>query len=130
VSRSIVDALMLKLSPEETKKITEHKIDNSQVYECYLRAKQDLWKYTEDSLTRAEQNLNNGLIYLVEHELLFAGLGQSIQFYDSGIRQEEEYLNKLKDCIVKIFKYNPNSANGFQLSGLLKLKKKMLSSIW
>jgi TolB-like protein/lipoprotein NlpI len=124
VSRSIVDALMLKLSPEETKKITEHKVDNSQVYECYLRAKQDLWKYTEDSLTRAEQNLKNGLKILGEHELLYAGLGQVyFQFYDSGIRQEEEYLNKLKDCIVKIFKYNPNSANGFQLSGLLKLKK-------
>ena len=124
VSRSIVDALMLKLSPEETRKITEYKVDNSQVYECYLRAKQDLWKYTEDSLTRAEQNLINGLKILGEHELLYAGLGQVyFQFYDSGIRQEEKYLNKLKDCIVKIFKYNPNSASGFQLSGLLKLKK-------
>jgi TolB-like protein/tetratricopeptide (TPR) repeat protein len=124
VSRSIADALMLKLSPKETKTITDHKVENSQVYECYLKAKQDLWKYTEDSLTRAEQNLKNGLKILGEHELLYAGLGQVyFQFYDSGIRQEEEYLDKLKDCIIKIFKYNPNSANGFQLSGLLKLKK-------
>jgi TolB-like protein/lipoprotein NlpI len=124
VSRSIADALKLKLTSEETKKITEHKIDNPQVYECYLKAKQDLWKYTEDSLSRAEQNLKNGLKILGEHELLYAGLGQVyFQFYDSGLRQEEEYLNKLKDCINNIFKYNPNSANGFQLSGLLKLKK-------
>jgi tetratricopeptide (TPR) repeat protein len=115
---------MLKLSPEETKKMTGHKVNNSQVYECYLRAKQDLWKYTEDSLARAEQNLKNGLKILGEHELLYAGLGQVyFQFYDSGIRHKEEYLNKLQDCIVKIFEYNPNSANGFQLSGLLKLKK-------
>ena len=124
VSRSIVDALKLKLSPEENKKIAEYRVDNLKVYECYLRARQDLWKYTEDSLTRAEQNLKNGLNLLGEHELLYAGLGQVyFQFYDSAIRQEEEYLNKLKDCIVKIFEYNPNSANGFQLSGLLKMKK-------
>jgi TolB-like protein len=124
VSRSIANALKLKLSPEENKKIAEYKVDNLQVYECYLRAKQDLWKYTEDSLARAEQNLKNGLKILGEHELLYTGLGQVyFQFYDSGIRQEEEYLNKLKECIIKIFKYNPNSANGFQLSGLLKLKK-------
>jgi len=96
-----------------------------QVYECYLRARHDLWKYTEESLTRAEQNFKNGLSLLGEHELLYTGLGQVyFQFYDSGIRYEEEYLNKVKDCINKIFSFNPDSASGYRLSGLLKLKIK------
>jgi TolB-like protein len=124
VSRSIADALKLKLSSQESKKIAEHKVDNIQVYECFLKARQDLWKYTEDSLARAEQSLKNGLTLLGDHELLYTGLGQVyFQFYDSGIRHEEIYLDKLKDCIDKIFISNPESANGYQLSGLLKLKK-------
>jgi TolB-like protein len=127
VSRSIADNLKLKLSPDETKKITEHKVDNSQIYECYLRARQDLWKYTEDSLIRAEQNLKNGLNLLGEHELLYIGLGQIyFNFYDSGIRYEKEYLNKTEDCVNKAFKYNPKSASGYRLLGLLKMKRENL----
>ena len=124
VSRTIVDALKLKLSPEENQMIAEHSADNIQVYECYLKAIQDLWKYTEDSLSRAEQNLKNGLTLLGDHEILYTGLGQVyFQFNDSGIRPEEEYLHKLKDCIHKVFTLNANSANGYRLSGLLKMKK-------
>jgi TolB-like protein/lipoprotein NlpI len=123
VSRSIANALKLKLSSQESKKVAEHNVDNIQVYECFLKARQDLWKYTEDSLARAEQSLKNGLNLLGDHELLYTGLGQVyFQFYDSGIRHEEIYLDKLKDCIDKIFISNPESANGYQLSGLLKLK--------
>ena len=124
VSRSIADALKLKLSSQESKMIAEHKVDNIQVYECFLKARQDLWKYTDESLARAEQSLKNGLNLLGDHELLYTGLGQVyFQFYDSSIRHEEIYLDKLNDCIKKIFISNPESAGGYQLSGLLKLKK-------
>ena len=76
------------------------------------------------ALERAEQNLKNGLNLLGEHELLYTGLGYVYyQYHDSGVRIEEKYLKKLQDCIEKIFKSNPDSANGYLLSGLLKLKK-------
>ena len=123
VSRSIADTLKLKLSSQESKMIAYHKVDNIQVYECFLKARQDLWKYSDESLARAEQSLKNGLTLLGDHELLYTGLGQVyFQFYDTSIRHEEIYLDKLKDCINKIFTSNPKSANGYQLAGLLKLK--------
>jgi len=124
VSRSIANALKLKLSSQENKIISEHNVNNIQVYECFLKARQDLWKYTDESLARAEQSLKNGLHLLGDHELLYTGLGQVyFQFYDSSIRHEEIYLEKLNDCINKIFMSNPESAGGYQLSGLLKMKK-------
>ena len=124
VSRSITDSLKLKLSVGEIEKISEHKIENFQVYECYLKSRQDLWKYTEESLKRAEQNLKNGLHLFGDHELLLAGLGQVyFQFYDSGINQDKEYLNKVEECANKILKIDPISASAYQLSGLLKMKR-------
>jgi len=39
VSRSIVDALKLKLSPEEDQRIAQRPIDNVHAYECYLKAR-------------------------------------------------------------------------------------------
>jgi tetratricopeptide (TPR) repeat protein len=114
----------LKLSVGEIEKISEHKIENFQVYECYLKSRQDLWKYSEESLKRAEQNLKNGLHVFGDHELLLVGLGQVyFQFYDSGIKQDEEFLNKVEECANKILKIEPNSASAYQLSGLLKMKR-------
>jgi non-specific serine/threonine protein kinase len=61
VSRSIVDALALKLSPEEEQKLTKRPIKNLQAYECYLRARQESWLFTPDALGPAVQYLQNGL---------------------------------------------------------------------
>jgi non-specific serine/threonine protein kinase len=119
-----VDALKLKLSPKEDQKIAERKFGNFKAYECYLKARQDLWKYTEDSLYRAEQNLKNGLGIIGDNELLYAGLGQVyFNFYDGGVRIDDKYLNQVKVCANKIFKMEPNSASAFRLIGLLKMKK-------
>jgi len=124
VSRSVSESLKVKLQSEESEKISEHKTDNIHVYECYLRARQNLWKYTDESLTRAEQNLKDGLDLFGRHELLYAGLGHVyFQFYDSGLRYDPVYLNKVEENIAKIFDLNPDSAYGYFLSGLVKLKK-------
>ncbi|UCC73716.1 MAG: hypothetical protein JSV86_03915, partial [Gemmatimonadota bacterium] len=53
ISCSIVDALMLELSPEEERRLTERPIDNVQAYECYLRARQEIWLFTKDATDRA-----------------------------------------------------------------------------
>jgi len=50
VSRSIVDALKVKLSPKEKKQIAERPIDNVQAYECYLRAMREMQRGTEDGI--------------------------------------------------------------------------------
>jgi len=55
VSRSIVDALKVKLSPEESRKITERPIDNITAYDCYLRARQEILHLSEEGLNRALQ---------------------------------------------------------------------------
>lgn len=124
VSHLVSDSLKVKLHVGDIERISEHKNENLQIYECYLKARQDLWKYTEDSLTRAEQNLKNGLAHYGDNELLFAGLGQVyFQFYDSGIRYAAENINKAEEYTHKIFKLHPDSALGYRLSGLVKLKK-------
>jgi len=43
VSRSIVDALTMKLSPEEDRRLTKRPIKNIQAYECYIKARQDIY---------------------------------------------------------------------------------------
>jgi len=124
VSHAIAKELRIKLSTDESIKIEKKKVDNVQVYESYLKSKQDLWKSSEESLIRAEKNLKNGLQFLGSHELLYIGLGQVyFQFYDTGIRHDEVYLNKVENYINKVFEIQPNSAAGYRLLGQVKLKR-------
>jgi non-specific serine/threonine protein kinase len=101
VSRSIVDALQLKLSPEEDRKIAKRPIKNIHAYECYLRARQESYLFTPEALERALHYLQNGLKIIGENSLLYAGMGyvycHSISVGigpDSHIDKAAEYARK------------------------------------
>jgi TolB-like protein len=79
LSCSIVDALMIELNPEEDRRLKERPIDNVQAYECFLRARQEIWLFTKDALDRARQHLQNGLEIIGENALLLAGMGYVTQ---------------------------------------------------
>ena len=119
VSRSIVDALRLKISPEEIKRISEKPIDNVQAYECYLRARQEIWRWTEDAFDRALQYLKNGLEIIGENSLLYAGIGEVYYNYvNIGVRQED-YIDKAEECIKRAFELDPDCPRGHYVLGLI-----------
>jgi TolB-like protein len=101
VSRSIVDALKLKLTPEESRKIAERPIDNVAAYQCYLRANAEFWRFDSRGLDSARVNLQEGLDILGDNALLYATMGAVyFQYANLGVAQEdhiakaEEYLRK------------------------------------
>ncbi len=123
VSRSIVDALKLKLGPEEKQRIAKRLIENVQAYECYIRAKKEFHRGSEDALGRALQDISKGIDIVAENELLYAAMGSVyFQFIVLGIRAEEHF-NKLKECAHKIFKLNPDSHHGHYLLGLIERRE-------
>jgi len=63
VSRAIVAALKMKLAPDEERRIAEKPLTNVHAYDAYLRARQDIWKWTKPALERARLHLENALLY-------------------------------------------------------------------
>ena len=47
ISRRIVDALQMQLSPKEDRQLAERRIDNVKAFECYHRSRHELYKFTE-----------------------------------------------------------------------------------
>jgi non-specific serine/threonine protein kinase len=124
VSRSIVGALKLKLSPEEKQRKAERPIDDIHAYECYLQARQEIWRCTEESLGRALQLIRNGLDIVGENEVLYAYMGEAyIQYINMAIRPDESYLQKAEECVRKVFDLNPESSHGYHLKGFINWKK-------
>ena len=62
LSQTIVGELELTLSPEEERRIAERPIDDGKAYACYLQATQELYRVSDESLNRAVQVAQNGLV--------------------------------------------------------------------
>ncbi len=118
VSRSIVDALKLNLTAKEDEQIAERPIDNVKAYECYLRARNEIWSWTEDGLNRALQLIQNGMKLFGENELFYAALGIIYnQFFDAAIDKDISHLEKAEEYAKKIFELNPDSSEGHVVLG-------------
>jgi serine/threonine protein kinase/tetratricopeptide (TPR) repeat protein len=120
VSRSIVGALELKLTPEADKKIAARPIENPHAYECYLRAWQEGMTYSEEGLERALQLIKNGMEIVGENELLYTAMGRVyVMYYNLGINpgQLDLYEQKTEEYANKALQLNPDSAGGHNLLG-------------
>jgi TolB-like protein/tetratricopeptide (TPR) repeat protein len=119
VSRSIVKALKLMLTSEEAGRMAERPIGNVAAYECYLKAKHDIWSFAKEGTERAVQYLQNALDILGENATLYAGLGLAyFQLANLGIKQEE-YLDKAREYVRKTFALDPDSPQAHAVMGYI-----------
>lgn len=122
VSRSIVDSLKIKLSPEEDKRIYEVPIDNVKAYEYYFKAKQAMGSWTESEFEEAIRYLQKGLELIGENALLYSQLGYIYyQFWNLGYRTDEICLRKAAEYAKKISEIDTDSLHGFFLKGTLEM---------
>ena len=61
LARVIVAALQLRVTADEHQRLADRPIVNLHAYECYLRARQEGWRWRRDSIDHAIQLLRNGL---------------------------------------------------------------------
>jgi TolB-like protein len=118
LARMIVDALELQLSTDEQRRLAERPIPNLHAYECYLRARQEGWRWRKDAIDHAVQLLRNGLAIVGDNAGLYAALGLAhLQYREAGIDAGEGPLDDAETCARKVFAMDPASASGLQLRG-------------
>jgi non-specific serine/threonine protein kinase len=120
VSRSIVNALKLKLSPQELEQIADRPIDNIKAYECHLRARREMLRTTEEGLKRALQELETGIEIVGDNPLLYMDMGLAYFWYvEYGIKADEESLQKAEELAQKVAQLSPNSWASHYLRGMI-----------
>jgi non-specific serine/threonine protein kinase len=118
LARLIVDALEVQLSADEEKRLAERPIDSLPAYECYLRARQEGWRWRKDSIDHAIRLLRNGLAIIGDNARLYAALGlASLQYREAGLDFTEAPLDEAEACAAKVFALEPASPIGLQLRG-------------
>ncbi len=118
LARVIVDALELRLTADEDRRLAERPIGDVHAYECYLRARQEGWRWRRDAIDHAIQLLRNGLELVGDNAGLYAALGLAhLQYREAGIDFGEHPLDEAEACARKVFALDPASGSGLQLRG-------------
>ena len=119
VSRSIVAALKLKLTPDESRKIAERPIDNVAAYQCYLRASAEIWRFEQSALDRARAHLQEGLDILGPNAFLYSAMAFVYFQYVNIGAAHEDYIEKAREYAEKALALDPDSPQGHFVMGMI-----------
>jgi TolB-like protein len=118
IARVIASALEVRLTSDEEQRLGERGIENVHAYACYLRARQQGWRWRRDAIDQAIQLLRNGLAIVGDNARLYAALGVAhLQYREAGVDFGDAPLDEAEACARKVFALVPASANGLQLRG-------------
>ncbi|MBI5856339.1 MAG: hypothetical protein HZB42_01710 [Sphingobacteriales bacterium] len=121
VSRSIVDALKLKLTAKENKHISDRPIDNVPAYECYLLSRRELLKWNPEAFDRAKKYIENALSIIGPNAVLYGAMGYVYWSYGNiGIDHEENY-KKATEYANKAFEYDPDLPVAHLVLGVMNM---------
>jgi len=103
-SRSIAEALKIKLSSREKEKIYHKPIDNAFAYDCYKRAFPEINSMSKERLDYGLNLLQKGLKITGENAVIYGGIALTYMMYanigfepDENITKAEEFLRKALD---------------------------------
>jgi TolB-like protein len=121
LSRSIVDSLRLELTAGEEEALTARPMEDSRAYECYLKARHDLYLSTRESIKNAIRTLENGLELFGESATLLATLGEAYWIQvDLGYETGESHLERAAAYAERTLDLDPASPHGKKLMANLE----------
>jgi serine/threonine protein kinase/tetratricopeptide (TPR) repeat protein len=117
VSRSIADALKIRLGSAGNRILSERPVSDVQAYEYYLKANREILTCTKEGTDRAVEYLLNGLNLLGENAYLYSALAYAYwQYQNLGI-QIPGSSNKIKEYANKALALDPDFSKAHAVLG-------------
>lgn len=124
VSKQIVEALMLKLSPKEKVVLTKRSTLNPEAFDCYLRARNYLYRRTKRNLEFAIQLFQKAIEYDARYASAYAGLGEAYATLHHDYDSKDIWLDKSIESSFKSLMYDPTLSEAYAALGLAYFSKK------
>ncbi|MCX6568076.1 MAG: tetratricopeptide repeat protein, partial [Candidatus Aminicenantes bacterium] len=124
VSRSIAEALKLRLTPDEERHLSSRPIPDVRAYDAYLRAYYEVWRFTPEGFNRAFRILDQTLDQVGEYALIHAGLGwfQALA-YDFGISHDPGTLARAERHATRALELDPALGLAYCALGFVRYKQ-------
>ena len=108
LARTIVHALALRLTPDEDRRLSSRPLDSIPAYECYLQARQEVWRWRKDSIDHGVRLLRTALEMIGDNAVLYAALGFAhLQYREAGIDLSDAPLDAAEACARRLETLDP-----------------------
>lgn len=126
VSKQIVDALMVKLSPKEKIVLTKRSTDDPEAFDCYLRARDFLYRLTKNNVQFAIQLFQKAIELDNRYAVAYAGLGEAYATLYNYFEANETLLDKAIEASLKALMYDSTLSEAYAALGLAYFDRKEL----
>ncbi|HTK82607.1 MAG TPA: protein kinase [Bacteroidota bacterium] len=126
VSKQIVDALMVKLSPTEKVVLTKRATLNAEAFDCNLRARNFLYRRTKNTINFAIQLFKKAIELDPRYASAYAGLGEAYASLYHDVERTEHYLDKAIESSLKALMYDSSLSEAYAALGLAYYNKKSI----
>jgi serine/threonine protein kinase/Flp pilus assembly protein TadD len=124
LSRQIVEALRITLSPPEDRELAERPMTDVRAFEYYQRARQEYYRQSAEGMVAARQLAEHGLAVVGPNEALYGMLGTVYAWSPIFLGGDEEStLREAEGCARRAFELNPNSAQGLSIMGQVAYRR-------
>ncbi len=124
LSRQIVEALRITLTPPEDRGIAARPIADVRAFEYYQRARQEYYRYTPEGMAAARALAEHGLAVVGPNEALYGMLGTVYAWSPVVLGGDEEStLREAEACANRAFELNPHSAQGLSIMGQVAYRR-------
>ncbi len=124
VSKQIVDALMVKLTPKEQVVLTKRPTLNAQAFDCNLRARDSLYRFTKNGVQTAIELFQKAIEYDGRYADAYAGLSEGYAHLYQQFDRKDLWLDKALESGLKALMYDPSLSEAYSALGLVYLYKK------
>jgi TolB-like protein/Flp pilus assembly protein TadD len=126
VSKQIVDALMLKLSPTEKVVLTKRSTMNAEAFDCCLRGRNFLYRLTKNNVHLAIQLFQRAIELDPRYASAYAGIGEAYATMYQYFEADEIWLDRAIESSLKALMYDPSLSEAYSALGLAYFDKKSI----
>ncbi len=126
VSKQIVDALMVKLSPTEKIVLTKRSTVNAEAFDCYLRARDHLYRRTKNGIQFAIQLFKKATELDPRYAAAYAGLGEAYATLHYDYDTKDLWIEKAIESCLRGLMYDPTLAEAYSALGFAYMSRKSI----
>ncbi len=124
VSKQIVDALMVKLTPKEKVVLTKRPTLNAEAFDHYLKGRDFLYRLTKNNVQFAIQLFEKAIELDPRYAAAYAGLGEAYATLHQYFEAQEMWLDKAIEASLKALMYDSTLSEAYAALGLAYFDKK------
>ncbi len=119
VSKSIADALSLKLAPKEIEQMETRPTENAEAYELYLKGRHEQYYFTKESYLRALELYEQAAKLDPTYERAYIGAASACCVYFKEYSRNRKWLTKAEGFVKKVEEIYGETSRSLSMRGMI-----------